>query len=67
MITVYCINRYGKQFIKVFDSYWQARVFILRCMHGTNVYVEGVLTDNLDCDEELNKLLSYRRKNYVSI
>lgn len=57
MITVHCINRKGQRFDKVFDSYWQARVFILRCIHGKNVYVEGYSTYNLDCDLELRSLL----------
>lgn len=59
MITVYCINKNGKRFEKSFDSYWQARVFILRCVHGNNVYVSGFSTNNLDCNEELTRLLRY--------
>lgn len=59
MITVYCINTRGQRFEKVFDDYWQARVFILRCKHGHNVYVEGYSTYNRDCDEELGRLFNY--------
>lgn len=59
MITVYCVNLYGQRFEKVFDDYWQARVFILRCLHGHRVNVLGYLTENKDCDEELGRLMSY--------
>ena len=59
MITVYCINRKGVRFEKVFNEYWACRVFILRCQHGNNVHVEGYDTYNKDCDEELRRLLCY--------
>lgn len=59
MITVFCINSKGKRFEKEFDDYHQARVFILRCLHGHNVYIEGYETFNPECDEELGRLVSY--------
>lgn len=57
MITVFCINIKGQRFEKTFNDYWQARVFILRCLHGHNVYVEGYETYNKDCEEELERLV----------
>lgn len=59
MITVFCINKYGKRFEKEFDNYWQARVFILRCQHGHRVDVLYYSTDNKDCDSELHRLMNY--------
>lgn len=59
MITVYCINNKGQRFNKIFNSYHAARVFILRCMHGHSLIIEGYETYDQDCDEGLRSLLVY--------
>lgn len=53
MITVFCMNKYGKRFTKEFDNPYQARIFVLRCKHGHNVLVEGVELD-YNNEETLN-------------
>jgi len=59
MIVIYCINNRNQRFQKTFNSYLKARVFILRCLHGHNVCIEGYETDNQDCASELGSLLTY--------
>lgn len=53
MITVYCMNNKGQRFEKVFNDFHKAKVFILRCKHGKNVYIEGYETYNQDISREL--------------
>ena len=57
MIIVYCVNNKGQRFEKTFNSYYAARIFILRCKHGKNVQVLGFDTYNEDCHYELYNLV----------
>lgn len=53
MITIYCINKKGQKFEKIFNDFHKAKVFMLRCKHGKNVYIEGYATYSHEMYKEL--------------
>lgn len=53
MIVIYCMNKKGQRFEKVFNDFHKAKVFILRCRYGKSVFIEGYETYNQEIAREL--------------